>query len=407
MQKCLEFGISLNPKKCIFGVPQGKLLGHIVSKEGVSIDLDWVKAIKELPLPVNKKGVQSFLGKVNFVSRFISDFTGIVRPITLMLNKDIHFKWTAEAKNSFDQIKHVICSALVLSNPDMSKDFIMYVYFGQHGIAMVLTQKDIQKGGEHPIAFHSKTLKDYELCYNFVEKQALAAIKGLKKFRHFIAYNKTTAYVAHPTVREYIMEGDITEKRANWITKILEYDVDIKPTKLVHRRGLCEYIVQDSEPRGLEATSEEKVMFMSDTPSESWIDKRKNFKRTGIFPENLPPAKRRFYRLQNNGFRLINEILFKRNFDGVLLRCVDRDQDDKILQEFHYGPLGGHFYAPTTAIKITQAGYHWPFMFKNVHALVRGCKECQYYTRRGIKAAMPLKLVSVEDPFAQWGLDFV
>lgn len=87
-QKCLEFGISLNPKKCIFGVPQGKLLGHIVSKEGVSIDPDRFKAIKHLPLPVNKKGVQSFLGKFNFVGRFISDFAGIIRPITLMLKKE-------------------------------------------------------------------------------------------------------------------------------------------------------------------------------------------------------------------------------------------------------------------------------------------------------------------------------
>lgn len=125
-QKCLEFGISLNPQKCMFRVPQGKLLGHIVSKEGVSIDPDRVKEIKEVPLPVNKKGVQSFLGKINFVSCFISDFVGMVRPITLMLKKEIHFKWTLEAKESFEKIKEAICLALVLSIPDMSKDFIIY-----------------------------------------------------------------------------------------------------------------------------------------------------------------------------------------------------------------------------------------------------------------------------------------
>lgn len=86
-QKCIEFWISLNLKKCIFRVPQGKLLGNIVSKEGVFIDPDRVKAIKDVPLWVNKKGVQFFLGKVNFVSCFIFDFTRIIRPITLILKK--------------------------------------------------------------------------------------------------------------------------------------------------------------------------------------------------------------------------------------------------------------------------------------------------------------------------------
>lgn len=214
-------------------------------------------------------------------------------------------------------------------------------------------------------------------------------------------------YITRPAVREYIMEGDITKKRANWITKILEYDVDIKPTKLVCGRGLCEYIVQDCEPRGDEVVIDETVMFVPNVPSDSWIDKRKHFMKTRIFPENLPPTKRRFYRLQNSSFRLIDGTLFKRNFDGILLRCVDRSQADKILHEFHYASSGGHFSTPTTAIKIIQVGYFWPSMLKDTDNLVRGCKECQYYTGRGKKLAMPLRPMSVEEPFAQWGLDFI
>jgi len=68
------------PKKCIFGVSQGKLLGYVVSNEGISIDLERVQAIKGLSLPVNKKGVQSFFRKINFINKFISDFFGLVRP---------------------------------------------------------------------------------------------------------------------------------------------------------------------------------------------------------------------------------------------------------------------------------------------------------------------------------------
>lgn len=166
-----------------------------------------------------------------------------------MLKKETHFKWTPEAKEAFEKIKDAICSAPVLSNPDMSKDFIMYVFSSHYHIAVVLTQKDADKKGEYPITFHSKTLKEYEAKNNFIEKKALVIVKGLKKFRHFIACNKTTMSITHPSVTKYIMEGDIAEKRADWITKILEYDIDVRPTKIICGKGLCEYIAQEFKPQ--------------------------------------------------------------------------------------------------------------------------------------------------------------
>ena len=69
--KCRQFGISLNPKKSQFALREGKLLGHIVSAEGVKIDPVWVEAIQKLSIPRSKKDIQSFLGKINFFRRFI------------------------------------------------------------------------------------------------------------------------------------------------------------------------------------------------------------------------------------------------------------------------------------------------------------------------------------------------
>ena len=62
-----KYGISLNPKKCVFSVIEGKILGHVVSKKGISIDLERIKSIEQIPLPHNKKGMQSFMGTINFV----------------------------------------------------------------------------------------------------------------------------------------------------------------------------------------------------------------------------------------------------------------------------------------------------------------------------------------------------
>lgn len=100
--KCRRFSIFLNPKKLIFALSRGKLLGHVVSKEGISIDPKRVAAIQKLEYPRRKKEVQSFLGRVNFLMRVVSNFVEIVKAITNMLRKENHIFWTTEEKVSFN-----------------------------------------------------------------------------------------------------------------------------------------------------------------------------------------------------------------------------------------------------------------------------------------------------------------
>lgn len=80
-QRCLRYGISLNPKKSFFALSEGKLLVFIVSKSGIHIDPDRIKEISEISLPHNKKAMQYFLGQINFVKRFVSYFSRIVSPL--------------------------------------------------------------------------------------------------------------------------------------------------------------------------------------------------------------------------------------------------------------------------------------------------------------------------------------
>jgi hypothetical protein len=99
--KCRQFRISLNPKKSQFALRKGKLLGHIVSVEGVKIYPARVEAIQRLSLPRSKKDIQSLLGKINFVRRFVPNFAELVKHITCMLKKGSEIKWTDNARNSF------------------------------------------------------------------------------------------------------------------------------------------------------------------------------------------------------------------------------------------------------------------------------------------------------------------
>jgi len=84
-EKCRKFGISLNPKKSNFAMEEGKLLGHIISKEGIKVYPNRVEGILKISIPRSKKEVQSFLGKVNFLRRFIPNLVEIIKHITNML----------------------------------------------------------------------------------------------------------------------------------------------------------------------------------------------------------------------------------------------------------------------------------------------------------------------------------
>ena len=106
--KCRRFEISLNPTKIIFALNSGKLIGHIISIYGIKIDPNRVNAIQKVDLPRSRKEIQSFLGRVNFVMRFILNFVEIVKDITKMLKKGEDIKWTTEEKHSFEEIKKAL-----------------------------------------------------------------------------------------------------------------------------------------------------------------------------------------------------------------------------------------------------------------------------------------------------------
>jgi hypothetical protein len=141
-ERCRLNNVFRNPKKCLFFVTQGKLLGHIVCNEGIYIDPERVKEINDLKPPTSNKGVQSFFGKNNFVQRFVPDYTSIVKPINLLLKKEQRFEWMIDTQEVFNNIKGEITTAPVLISPDFQRDFIIYSFATETVVTSVLTQKN-------------------------------------------------------------------------------------------------------------------------------------------------------------------------------------------------------------------------------------------------------------------------
>jgi hypothetical protein len=97
----------------------------------------------------------------------------------------------------------------------------------------------------------------------------------------------------------------------------------------------------------------------------------------GTTPHYLYPKKKRSLMLKSAQYQLIQGVLCQKNYDGVYLRCLEKEDVDKVLSELHDGPVGGNFGGDTTINKILRVGYYWPTLFKDSHAYARKCPECQ------------------------------
>jgi hypothetical protein len=155
-EKCRKFGLSLNPKITHFSMQECKLLGHVVSKDGIKVDTKRVEAIDLINIPINRKEIQYFLGKINFLRRFIPNFAEIIKFITDMLKKDIKVKWTIEAKAYFEHVKKSIGEAPVLVNPYYTREFLIFSFAFELTVATMLLQKK-KKDSNNQYSFLEKS----------------------------------------------------------------------------------------------------------------------------------------------------------------------------------------------------------------------------------------------------------
>lgn len=147
----------MNLEKCQFGVPSGKLLGHIVSVNGIAIDPDKGKKIANLPRRDTVFGVRGFVGHVSYYRRFIYLFALICPLLTNLLKKSVDgssLVWTRECTKAFEELKWKLVSTPILVAPNWEKLFHVYVDASNVAIGAILSQKD-DKGFHHPIYYAS------------------------------------------------------------------------------------------------------------------------------------------------------------------------------------------------------------------------------------------------------------
>ncbi|XP_016164942.1 uncharacterized protein LOC107607508 [Arachis ipaensis] len=118
LERCTNTNLVLNFEKCHFMVKQGIVLGHIVSKDGISVDPAKIDVILSLPYPSSMREIRSFLGHAGFYRRFIKDFSKVALPLSRLLQKDVEFHFSEDCKEAFDKLKEALITAPIVQGPN-------------------------------------------------------------------------------------------------------------------------------------------------------------------------------------------------------------------------------------------------------------------------------------------------
>lgn len=122
-----EYKVCLNPKKCVFGMTSGKLLGYIVSRRGIKVDPTKVKEILDMPPPKGISELRTLHGRLRAICQFIAQLVDKFQPFQYLLCKGIPFVWTDKCQTTFEQIEDYLLTPPVLMPPIEGKALILYI----------------------------------------------------------------------------------------------------------------------------------------------------------------------------------------------------------------------------------------------------------------------------------------
>ncbi|KAA0060847.1 pol protein [Cucumis melo var. makuwa] len=145
--------------KCEFWLKQVSFLGHVVSKDGVSVDPAKIEAVTGWTRPSTVSEVRSFLGLAGYYRRFVENFSRIATPLTQLTRKGAPFVWSKACEDSFQTLKQKLVTAPVLTVPDGSGSFVIYSDASKKGLGCVLMQQG------KVVAYASRQLKSHEQNY--------------------------------------------------------------------------------------------------------------------------------------------------------------------------------------------------------------------------------------------------
>lgn len=382
LQKLREHKLLTQAKKCAWGQSKTDFLGHVVSAEGVQTDPRKVDSIRDWPVPCNRREVLSFLGLANFYRKFVKDYSKIAAPLTA-LTGHAPYQWGTEAQTAFDKLKAALTSAPILATPDFSMPFVIHCDASDFAVGQVLCQGEGKD--ERVIAYESRKLSGAEYRYPSHDKELLAVVHALRKWRHYLRTGEFTVITDNWATKYIMTKPDLNMRQARWLDLLSEYDF-----KIIHRKGV-DNVVPDALSR--------RPDFQVHSIRATAIKVDSLLVRVARAAVADPDYQRMVVKAQTGAtseFELRDNLLYKESrlyipTDGVLRQ--------ELLREAHDSPLAGHLGREKTLDRLKRI-FFWPRMDRVVHDYCKTCPSCQAIKPEQTKAKGLLK--SLEVPQAPW-----
>jgi len=386
-QTMREHSLFAKECKCEFATNRVEYLGHYITAAGVSTDPAKIQAVAEWPIPQSLKQLRGFLGLAGYYRRFVRNFGTIARPLTLLTKKDA-FVGTDEALESFQHLKTALCNTLVLALPLFDKPFVVETDACTQGIGAVLMQEG------HPLDYISRHLKGKQLNLSIYEKELLAVVFAVQKWRHYLLPNHFIIKTDQRSLKYLLGQRLNTPIQQQWLPKLLEFDYEIQ-----YRRGK-ENVAADALSRveGAEVLH----MAMSVLECDLLKDIQKHYEtdpdlKLIITALESDPASKKHFSWTQSVLRRKSKIVVPQD---VQLR-------NSILQWMHCSGSGGHSGRDATHQKVKSL-FYWKGMSVDIQNYIRGCgvcQQCKYDTSASPGLLQPLPIL--ETIWTDISMDFI
>nr|XP_055067975.1 uncharacterized protein K02A2.6-like [Misgurnus anguillicaudatus] len=417
MQRLRDAGLQINESKCHFRQTSLQFLGHTVTAQGIQPDKQHLCAILQAPAPTDAVQLRSFLGLLSWYSKFIPNFASVVEPLRACLRKDAEFRWSNEAQDSFSEVRQLLVNspALALYNPDLPT--IISTDASDYGLGAVFSQIHPDKS-ERTVAFASRTLTTPERKYSTVEKEALACVWAVEKWRTYLWGRTFTLRTDHQALTTLLTTkgGDRAGMRiARWSARLLcfNYEVQYRPgchnstADCLSRLPLpSEATCPDSdiEPEqvalltsALTAVTPEEFATASASCPEMCALRAQIQKGWPRSSSHVDPLLLPFYKLRNE-LAATDDLILKGS--RLVAPALLRHRLVMLAHEGHQGIV-------RTKQRLRDL-YWWPRMDESVTCFISSCQLCQVSDKTAKLNSAPLQPVPFPaEPWRKVAMDVV
>lgn len=419
LKRIREKNLKLNKSKMKLCQQQVRFFGHLFTSEGIKPDPTKVEAIERMPKPENVKDVQTFLGMINYLSKFMPALSSVSEPIRKLTRNESDFVWKQEQESCFNNLKKMVTEAPILNYYDVRKDLILQCDASSHGLGAVLLQED------KPIAFASRTLTKTETRYAQIEKEMLAILFACRRFEQYIVGKKNLVQSNHKPLENIYKKALCTapKRLQRMLLAMQRYSYEIKfiPGRNMYIADLLSRLhLKESENYKHEEIYDMKLEEKFDKEIESvnniefvpLTDERiEEIRKNTLEDEQLQDLKKYILRgwpkdlkSLNPELKLFYKIRDELSVDDEIIvksqRLVIPTKIRKdILKRLHHSHQGVEM-----SLKLARDSVYWPGISKEVNEHVGNCNACIKFSQNNRK--MPMQTVQIpEYPFQVVSMD--